>query len=370
MRKLQLVGTAAVTLSLVAGVQAADYQVSDLSEGLQHPWSLAFLPDGRMLVTERAGNLRLLSADGQTEVASVAGLPEVFVDGQAGLFDVALDPEFADNQRLFVSYACGTAEANNTCLASARFNGEALENVEQLFRAEPDKRGSAHYGGRMAFMPDQTLVLGLGDAFILREEAQNKGSHLGSIVRLNRDGSVPADNPWVGQDAVRPELYSIGHRNVQGMLWDADNQRLLSHEHGPRGGDELNRVVAGNNYGWPVITYGVDYNGAVITPFTEKSGMQQPLLQWTPSIAPSGMTLYHGELFPQWQGSLLVSTLAGRHVRRVALDASGAVREQESLFAELGERIRDVRTGPDGAVYLLTDSPEGKLLRVTPAGNQ
>ena len=355
----------AVALAAISGANAADYQITTLAEGLNHPWSLAFLPDGRMLVTERAGDLRLLSAEGELQAEPVAGVPEAFVDGQAGLFEVVLDPEFADNQRLFLSYACGTLASNNTCLASARFNGEALEEVEELFRAEPGKRGAAHYGARIAFLDDHTLVMGLGDAFVLREEAQNKGNHLGGLVRLNRDGSVPEDNPWVGQSGIKPELYSIGHRNVQGMVWDAANQRLLSHEHGPRGGDELNLIEPGNNYGWPVISYGVDYNGAMITPFTEKPGLEQPLIEWTPSIAPSGMTLYTGDLFPEWQGQLFVSALAGRHVRRVELSGIEVIGE-ESLFGELNARFRDVRTGPDGALYLLTDSPDGKVLRVTP----
>ncbi|SDT87773.1 PQQ-dependent sugar dehydrogenase [Halopseudomonas salegens] len=365
MRKIQYALAGTLALAATAGVNAADYQVTTLADGLNHPWSLAFLPDGRMLVTERAGRLRLVSAAGELQAEAVTGVPEVFVDNQAGLFEVALDPEFADNQRLFLSYACGSPESNNTCLASARFNGEALEDVSELFRAEPGKRGSAHYGGRIAFLADNTLVMGLGDAFILREEAQNKGSHLGSIVRLKRDGSVPQDNPWVGQADAKPELYSIGHRNVQGMVWDAVNQRLLSHEHGPRGGDELNLIEPGKNYGWPVITYGVDYNGAVISPYTEKPGLEQPLTEWTPSIAPSGMTLYRGELFPEWQGSLMVSALAGQHVRRVEFAGTEVVTE-ENLFGELNARFRDVRTGPDGALYLLTDSPQGQLLRVTP----
>lgn len=351
-------------LGLGLAVQAADYKVETLAEGLEFPWSLAFLPEGGMLVTERAGRLRLIDAEGLLQAEPLSGVPEVLAERQGGLLEVALDPEFAENRRLFLSYACGTVEANNTCLASARLVDGALQDVQEVFRAGFAKRGGAHYGGRIAFLPDQTLILTLGDAFIHREEAQNPTNHLGSIVRLNRDGSVPADNPWVGQADVQPELYSIGHRNVQGVLWDAANQQLLAHEHGPRGGDELNLIEPGNNYGWPKITYGVDYSGAVISPYTEMDGLQQPLLQWTPSIAPSGMALYQGEMFPQWQGSLLVSTLAGQHVRRVSLDGL-QVREQESLFSELGERIRDVRVAADGSIHLLTDSPQGRVLRIS-----
>ncbi|PKM30843.1 MAG: glucose dehydrogenase [Gammaproteobacteria bacterium HGW-Gammaproteobacteria-11] len=357
---------AAVLLGSASLAQAVEYRIDTLAEGLNQPWSLAFLPDGRMLVTERAGQLRLLDAEGQLQAEPLSGVPEVLVERQGGLFEVALDPEFAENQRLFLSYACGTVDANNTCLASARLTDNGLEQVQEIFRAEFAKRGGAHYGARIAFMPDNSLVLTLGDAFIHREEAQNTSNHLGSIVRLNRDGSVPEDNPFVGQEGALPELYSIGHRNVQGVLWDGANQRLLAHEHGPRGGDELNLIEAGKNYGWPKITYGVDYSGAVISPYTEMGGLEQPLLHWTPSIAPSGMALYSGELFAAWQGNLLVSTLAGQHVRRVVLQGNEVV-EQEELFGELQSRFRDVRSGPDGAIYLLTDSPEGKLLRVSPA---
>lgn len=357
---------AGIALATAGVAQAADYRIETLAEGLNHPWSLAFLPDGGMLVTERAGQLRHINADGQLQAEPLAGVPEVFVERQAGLFEVALDPEFADNNRLFLSYACGSAEANNTCLASAVFTDGKLDQVQELFRAKFAKRGGAHYGGRIAFMPDNSLILTLGDAFVHREEAQNPGNHIGSIVRLNRDGSVPEDNPYIGQADALPELYSIGHRNVQGVVWDQANQRLLAHEHGPRGGDELNLVEPGKNYGWPKITYGVDYSGAVISPYTEMDGMQQPLVEWTPSIAPSGMTLYTGELFSEWQGSLMISALAGQHVRRVQLEGTDVV-AQESLFEELGSRFRDVRTGPDGALYLLTDSPSGSVLKVVPA---
>ena len=363
MNKTTLLGT---SLLLCAGAAtAADYQVETLADGLSNPWSLAFLPDSGMLVTERSGQLRLIDAAGQLRAEPVAGVPEAFVNGQSGLMEVALAPDFAESGELFLSYSCGTREANHTCLAAATFNGEALENTHEIFRVQPAKKGSAHYGGRIAFLPDNTLLLTLGDGFDYREQAQNTANHLGSIVRLNRDGSAPEDNPFVGQADAMPELYSIGHRNVQGILVD-DAGRVFSHEHGPRGGDEINLIEAGKNYGWPKITYGIDYNGSQISPYTELPGLEQPLVYWDPSIAPSGMTLYQGELFPEWQGSLLVSALAGKEVRRVELKGNTAG-EQESLFTELGERFRDVRTGPDGAVYLLTDSPSGQLLRVVPA---
>jgi len=358
--------TATLAMSLSSGVSAADYQIETVAEGLAFPWSLAFLPDGGMLVTERAGRLRHINAQGELQSAAIEGVPDAFVSGQAGLFEVALDPEYASNSRLFLSYACGTQQANHTCLSSATFTGTSLENVNELFRVEPAKAGNAHYGGRIAFLSDHTLLLTLGDGFDYREEAQKTTSHIGSIVRLNRDGSVPEDNPYLDQSNALPELYSIGHRNVQGIVYDAENDRVLSHEHGPRGGDELNLIEPGNNYGWPKITYGVDYNGSIISPYTSLPGLEQPLVQWTPSIAPSGLTLYRGSLFPAWRGSLMVSALAARSVRRVELEGT-EITFQETLFEELDSRFRDVRTGPDGALYLLTDAPEGKVLRVVPA---
>ena len=353
----------ALGLGLSLGAYAADYQTEVVAEGLEYPWSLAFLPDGRMLVTERAGRLRIIDESGKLQDQPVDGLPEVFNQSQAGLFEVTLDPEYAQTGRLFVSYACGTASANHTCLISARLQDNRLTDVTEVFRVEPAKQGGAHYGGRIAFLPDNTLVLGLGDGFSYREEAQNKRNHLGSIVRLNRDGSVPEDNPFIGQQDARAELYSIGNRNVQGIVYDQANRRIIAHEHGPRGGDEINIIEAGMNYGWPKATYGVDYSGAVISPHEQLAGMEDPVVMWKPSIAPSGMTLYRGEMFPEWDGDLLVSALAAQEVRRVRLDGREEV-EQESLFAELGARIRDVRSGPDGAVYLLTDAEDGKVIRV------
>ncbi|MEH6669418.1 PQQ-dependent sugar dehydrogenase [Halopseudomonas sp.] len=358
--------TAALVMTLAPAVYAVDYQVETVAEGLEFPWSLAFLPDGGMLVTERAWRLRYINAEGELQAAAIDGVPEAFVSGQAGLFEVAVDPEYATTKRIFLSYACGTLQANHTCLSSATLTERGLENVDELFRVQPAKAGSAHYGGRIAFLPDHSLLLTLGDGFDYREQAQKTGNHIGSIVRLNRDGSVPEDNPYLDQPGALPELYSIGHRNVQGIVYDAQNNRVLSHEHGPRGGDELNLIAPGNNYGWPKITYGVDYNGSIISPHTALPGLEQPLVQWTPSIAPSGMALYRGELFPQWQGSLMVSTLADRNIRRVELD-DGQVSGQETLFGELQARFRDVRSGPDGALYLLTDASDGKVLKVVPA---
>ena len=355
-----------VAPSVDAQPAQSTYQIDTLTEGLEHPWSLAWLPDGRMLVTERPGRLRLLSAQGETLVEALEGVPAVYASGQSGLFDVLLSPQFEQDQQLYLSYACGTASANHACLARATLEGKRLTQVEEIFRVHPAKSGDAHFGGRLAWLADNTLIMTLGDGFDNREEAQRKTSHIGGIVRLNPDGSAPSDNPFIADANALPALYSIGHRNVQGLVFDDANQRLIAHEHGPRGGDELNVITPGGNYGWPIATGGLDYTGARVSPFEEYPGMLPPALEWTPSIAPSGLALYQGSLFPEWQGDLLVGSLVNREVRRVRLNEEGRAEELERLFGELDARIRDVRVGPEGAVYLLTDSPEGQLLRVMP----
>ena len=362
-------GMAAMLPTSEAGAQTrtTDYRIETVAEGLEYPWSLAFLPDGRMLVTERPGRLRLLSAEGETLIASLDGVPKVFASGQSGLFDVLLSPRFNQDRTLFLAYACGTQDANHGCLSRARLGENGLEQVEEIFRAQPAKRGNAHFGGRLAWLSDGTLILTLGDGFDYREQAQNTANHIGTLVRLNPDGSAPADNPFVGNDTARPEILSYGHRNVQGLIVD-DNDRIIIHEHGPKGGDEINLIRPGSNYGWPIATTGLDYTGARVTPFETYPGTQPPMLEWTPSIAPSGMARYDGALFPQWQGNLFVGALGNREVRRVRLSENATQAEEvEGLFGELGERLRDVRTGPEGALYLLTDSAKGRVLRVVPA---
>ncbi|MFO7992521.1 MAG: PQQ-dependent sugar dehydrogenase [Marinobacter sp.] len=341
------------------------YEIEALAQGLEHPWSLAFLPDGRMLVTERPGRLRMITAEGELLPDALDGVPEVFASAQAGLFDVLPARDFEQSRAIYLSYACGTLNANHACLARGELGQQGLENVTEIFRVEPAKEGNAHYGGRLAWLPDDTLVLTLGDGFDYREQAQRRENHIGSIVRLNPDGSVPEDNPFAGSDRYQGEIYSYGHRNVQGLVYDSEQDRLIAHEHGPRGGDEINIIGPGANYGWPITTHGLDYTGARVTPFRGREGVEAPLLHWTPSIAPSGMAVYRGDLFPQWQGDLLVGGLVTRQVHRVSLE-NGQAKEVGSLFGELNERIRDVRVGPDGAVYLLTDSADGRLLRVTP----
>jgi glucose/arabinose dehydrogenase len=356
-------------LGLSSAVQAdkvQSYQLTVLHNQLHYPWALVFLPDGDMLLTERSGTLKRLSGDGTERFSIRPQLPQLLQASQAGLQDIALMPDFAQNAGVVISYACGTLTANNTCLASAVLTDNGLSDIKRIFQAQPLKSGAAHFGGRIAFLPDNSLVLTLGDGFDYREQAQNPANHLGKIVRLNIDGSVPQDNPFVDKAGYAAEIFSLGHRNVQGIFYDAPGQTLYSHEHGPRGGDELNIITAGNNYGWPVATYGIDYTGARISPFTTFDTMQDAIWGWTPSIAPAGMTLYRGELFPDWQGNIFVAALAAKSVSRLQIENRKVVSEQV-LFTELKQRIRDVRSGPDGALYLLTDSDNGQLIKVTPA---
>lgn len=354
-------------LGMILPVAAqSHWQVQTVNEQLNFPWALTFLPDGDYLITERGGYLVRLAADGELKQRIKPELPDLLAISQGGLLDIMLADDFADSGRLYLSYSCGTVQANSVCLSSAILGEQQLQSVTALFRAKPDRRGAAHYGGRMVQLPDHSIVLTLGDGFDYREQAQNKGSHLGKIVRLTPQGKAPADNPFVGQPDTAAEIFTLGHRNVQGIFYDTETERLYSHEHGPKGGDELNLLQAGKNYGWPVATFGVDYTGARISPFSEFAGTEPPLYVWTPSIAPAGMTLYRGALFPQWQGNIFVTALAGKSLHRLEL-ANGSVVNEEVMLKDLGHRLRDVRTGPDGALYLLTDSAEGRLLRLVPA---
>ena len=359
-----------MTIALASHANArTEYRIETLTEGLQYPWALAFLPDGRMLVTERVGRLRMIEADGELRDDPIEGVPMGYQDTQAGLMHVALDPEFGSSPWLYLTLAYGKDSANNTRLIRGRLVDDRLEDVETLFDAHPAKAGGSHYGGRIAFLPDKTLVLTLGDGFDYREQAQNLDNHLGTLVRLTREGKAPADNPFHGRTGMADEIYSYGHRNVQGIAYDSKNDRLLINEHGPKGGDEINLIEAGRNYGWPLATFGLDYTGAQVSPFQSQPETVAPLLHWTPSIAPSALAIYDGQLFPDWQGDLFNAALAAKEVRRVRL-IDGETAEQETLFAELDERIRDVQVGPDGALYLLTDGPQGRLLKVTPAADQ
>lgn len=345
----------------------AGYKVTEIAKGLDHPWSMAFLPDGSMLVTERVGRLRLIKG-GSLQHDPIRGVPAVHTGSQAGLFDIVLHPKFAENSIVYLTYAAGTAAANGTQVARARFDGSALQDLQVIFKAMPLKDTDNHYGGRMAFLADGTFALTIGEGFEYREKAQDLASDLGKIVRLNEDGSVPQDNPFIGQASVRPEIYTWGHRNEQGLSFDSQSGRLYETEHGPRGGDELNIIVPHRNYGWPVITYGMDYSGAYVSPYTQRPGLEQPVIYWTPSIAPSGLAMYHGDKFPAWRGDLFVGALAFKHLRRVHLDERGNVVEQEQLLNDLHWRIRDVRAAPDGYLYVCTDEDDGRVLRLEPIG--
>lgn len=352
-------------LAGLSGAAANSYTVENVAGGLEHPWSVAFLDDDRMLVTERPGRLRLIDRNGLRD-EPVAGLPPVFSSGQAGLFDVLPARDFQASGILFISFAHGDDDANHVRIIRARFDGDRLHDVHPIFTAQPAKSGDAHYGGRMAWASDGSLLMGTGDGFYFRELPQQLDNHHGKIIRILDDGSVPPDNPFVTREGALPEIYSYGHRNVQAIVVDAAGGRVYAHEHGPRGGDELNSIEAGGNYGWPLITYGRDYSRALITPFTEQPGLKQPLLHWTPSIAPGGMALYQGDHGP-WRNSLFVAAMAEKSLRRVALGADGLPGEQEVMLKELDQRVRDVRSPPGrSAVYVVTDEASGSVLRIRP----
>jgi glucose/arabinose dehydrogenase len=365
----------AVILASVLPAQAqgerkviGDLAVEIFANGLDHPWGLAFLPDGRPLVTERPGRLRIVSRDGKLS-APVQGVPKVAASGQGGLLDVALDRDFASNNTIYFCFAEPAEGGARTSMARARLHADGaprLDDVKVIFRQQgPLSRGN-HFGCRIVQMPDGNLFLTMGDHFTYRDEAQNLGNHLGKIVRIKPDGSVPPDNPFVGRKDALPEIWSYGHRNAQGAAINPATGQYWMHEHGPRGGDEINIPQAGKNYGWPVIGYGIDYSGAKIHEATRKDGMEQPVKYWVPSIAPSGMAFYTGKLFPKWSGSLFLGALRGAMLVRLTLNGN-AVTSEERLLQNLNERIRDVRQGPDGALWLLTDSSPGRILRVAPS---
>ncbi len=338
---------------------------------LDHPWAVAFLPDGDMLVTERPGVMRILREDG-TRSHPIAGLPKVDARDQGGLLDVALDPAFDQNNLIYWSYAEPRGgDTNGTSVARGRLvrdGAPRVENVEVIFRQKPDLASTKHFGSRLVFARDHTLFITLGERSITegRMQAQKLDSDFGKIVRINRDGSIPKDNPFVGRKDARPEIWSYGHRNIQAAALNPATGELWEVEHGTRGGDEVNRIEKGRDYGWPTIAYGTEYDGKTITGgITQHANMEQPLYYWDPVIAPSGMAFYTGTLFPAWNGSLFVGGLAGKHVARLELSGTKVVGEERLLVDRA--RIRDVRVGPDGAIYVLTDEDDGELLKLVPA---
>jgi glucose/arabinose dehydrogenase len=345
---------------------AGALKVETFARGFDHPWAIAFLPDTRLLVTERPGRMRILSKDGKAS-PPLDGVPRVFASGQGGLLDVALDRDYANNQTIYFCFAepAGSGEAR-TAVARARLIDEGrLENVSVIFHQEGPLSTSNHFGCRIVQAPDDNLFVTLGEHFVYRDQAQNLANHLGKTIRIRPDGSVAPDNPFVGKVGAKPEIWTYGHRNPQGLAFHPATGKLWEHEHGPRGGDEINIIEKGKNYGWPVIGYGLDYSGARIHESTHKQGMQQPIWHWTPSIAPSGMAFYTGDLFANWRGNLFVGALAGQMLVRLEL-ADEKITKEERLLQQLHERIRDVRQGPDGALWLATDRSSGRILRLTP----
>lgn len=344
-----------------------EFRVVTVAEGLEHPWGLAFLPDGRKLVTERPGRLRIVEADGGLLPDPVPGAPEVVASGQGGLLDIALHPAFEENGLVYFTYAGRVPEGVTTQVARARFDGERLHDLERIFSADAARSGGRHFGSRLVFDREGYLWISVGDRGEA-DMAQDPSNHIGTTLRLRDDGSLPDDNPFVGREGYRPEIWSYGHRNAQGMTLHPETGVVWQHEHGPRGGDEINIPEAGLNYGWPVTTHGTAYSGLPVGVGPEAPGMEPPLLHWTPSIAPSGMAFYSGEEFPAWQGDLFVGGLALPQLRRVVMEGDEIV-DEEALLEEMRARIRDVRMGPDGRLYLLTDHSDGRLLRLEPAEN-
>jgi aldose sugar dehydrogenase len=344
---------------------AAPLKVITVAEGLQNPWGLAFLPDGRMLVTERPGRLRIVGTKGELS-APLTGVPAVLAQGQGGLLDVALSPGFSEDRLVYLSYSEPGERGAGTAVARGKLGERGLENVQVIWRQTPKVTSGNHWGSRLVFRADGTLFVTTGDRFNQRPLVQDLTTTIGKVIRINADGSVPSDNPFVGRQGARPEIWSYGHRNLQGAALHPESGELWTLEHGARGGDELNHPQAGKNYGWPVITYGHEYSGFKIGDgITAKAGMEQPVYYWDPVIAPSGAEFYTGAAFPDWQGDLFVGSLSPGALVRLELNGYKVTQETRYL-GDINERIRHVRQGADGYLYLLTDSPRGRVLRVEP----
>jgi aldose sugar dehydrogenase len=353
----------------------ANYRLVPVVKGLEHPWSMAWLPDRTILVTERPGRLRIVR-NGALDPTPIGGVPAVFASGQGGLMEVSLHPQFAKNRLVYLTYAHGDDTANRTRLARATFDGKNLKNLQVILEVSPVKPGSQHFGSRIVWLPDNTLLLAIGDGGnpplkidgeLPRVQAQNRRSQLGKVLRLKDDGSIPRDNPFVKAANTDPTIWSYGHRNIQGMTFDSVSKRVWATEHGSSGGDELNLVQKGKNYGWPLATHSKEYGfpNNDISPNKSVPGLEDPKAVWTPAIAPSGLTMYNGKRFPQWRKNLFAGGLIEQAVRRIELDPNGKVLNQEPI--PIGARVRDVRQGPDELLYVLTDQPDGQLVRIEPA---
>jgi glucose/arabinose dehydrogenase len=353
------------------------FRAVTLLRGLEHPWGMVWLPDGDVLVTERPGRLQRVQ-DGRLASDAIAGIPEVFDSGQGGLLDVSLHPRFEQNRRIFFTYAHGNTIANRTRVATAVLNGNQLRNWQVIFEVAANKIGGQHFGSRLLWLPDETLLISIGDGGNppirlkgdwIRKQAQNRQSHLGKILRIKDYGSVPPDNPFAKSADVQPTIWSYGHRNIQGLAYDPLRSMVWASEHGALGGDELNLIQAGQNYGWPTVTFSREYyDGSKISPHTSKPGMVDPVAVWMTAIAPSGLVVYSGTQFEQWRGDLFVAGLKSQDIRRVDLNEAGQVVGQSAL--RIGQRVRDVRQGPDGLLYVLTDESNGSLIRLEPVSDK
>ena len=379
----------AMVLFMVSGVAAQPVIIDDevpaeggfhrvtLLKGLVHPWAMAWLPNGDVLVTERPGRLRRI-ANGQLVAVPLAGVAEVFSAGQGGLLDISLHPRFAENRRLYFTYAHGSTKANHTRVATAQLKGNRLDNWTVIFQVGPLKSGKQHFGSRLLWLPDETLLVSIGDGGNpplrlagdwIRKQAQNRSSHLGKILRIDATGAAPRGNPFAGTPGNKETIWSYGHRNIQGLAYDPHREMVWASEHGALGGDELNLIHKGANYGWPAVTFSREYLGGFkISDHTSKPGMVDPEVVWMTAIAPSGLMIYTGNRFKQWHGDLFAGGLKSQDIRRIDLDDDGRVIGQTAL--RIGHRVRDVRQGPDGLIYVLTDESDGRLIRLEPADDR
>ena len=351
---------------------AEGFRTRTVLQGLERPWGMAWLPDGSILITERPGKLRIVR-NGKLDLEPIPGVPEVFAVNQGGLMDISLHPDFEQNRLVYFTYSQGTNQANHTRVARATFDGTSLQNWSDIFEVTPTKSDGQHFGSRIVWLPDNTMLVAFGDGGnppirlngeYIRNQAQNLGSHLGSVVRINDDGSIPQDNPFVNDSNAEHAIWSYGHRNIQGMTIEPTTNRVWSHEHGSRGGDELNLMEVGQNYGWPEVSYSDEYTGGRVTEISSRPDVPEPKVVWTPSIAPSGLAFYSSDRFSRWQGDLFVGGLVSRDVRRIDLDGEGNVLGEESI--SIGQRVRDVRQSPDGGLYVLTDEQNGSLISIEP----